>query len=120
MSKGNNGQAIRERRKQLGLSGPELAALIGVDTSTISRYEKGEMGIRRDRLIPLANALGMNVSDLVDLAEFTPPEPDDYERLCTSLRSLGVIRPDGSVSFERFAQVELLLKTIESFNGDAV
>ncbi|MEY0874462.1 helix-turn-helix domain-containing protein, partial [Providencia manganoxydans] len=36
------GREIRKRRKHLGLSGIELANLVGVSQQQISRYERGE------------------------------------------------------------------------------
>ncbi|GHU77870.1 hypothetical protein AGMMS49992_27010 [Clostridia bacterium] len=105
-----NGHAIHERRTQLKLSCRELGDRIGVDASTISRYESGEMKISYERLILLANALDMKVADFMDWSEYQPPEPDDMERLCASLRKLGVIRSDGTVFFERLAQIERLMK----------
>ncbi|EMI5492701.1 helix-turn-helix transcriptional regulator [Providencia stuartii] len=51
------GKEIRRRRKKLGLSGIELADLIGVSQQQISRYERGECNITLGNLLNLAKAL---------------------------------------------------------------
>ncbi|MEX0423684.1 helix-turn-helix transcriptional regulator [Providencia rettgeri] len=51
------GREIRKRRKHLGLSGIELANLVGVSQQQISRYERGECNINIESLHTLANAL---------------------------------------------------------------
>ncbi|MEX9868309.1 helix-turn-helix domain-containing protein [Providencia huaxiensis] len=51
------GREIRKRRKHLGLSGIELANLVGVSQQQISRYERGECNINIENLHVLANAL---------------------------------------------------------------
>lgn len=35
------GKEIRKRRKELGLSGAELAGLVGISQQQVSRYERG-------------------------------------------------------------------------------
>ncbi|MEY0963141.1 helix-turn-helix domain-containing protein [Providencia alcalifaciens] len=51
------GKEIRKRRKHLGLSGFELANLVGVSQQQISRYERGGCNINIENLHVLANAL---------------------------------------------------------------
>lgn len=51
------GKEIRKRRKELGLSGAELAGLVGISQQQVSRYERGECNITLDNLISLAKAL---------------------------------------------------------------
>ncbi|HGN1704472.1 TPA: helix-turn-helix domain-containing protein [Providencia rettgeri] len=51
------GREIRKRRKYLGLSGIELANLVGVSQQQISRYERGECNINIENLHILASAL---------------------------------------------------------------
>jgi transcriptional regulator with XRE-family HTH domain len=89
-----------------------------VSAATISRYESGEITVGLERVTPLANALEMSVNELMGWPEYTPPEPDDYDRLCDALRKLGVIRVDGSVDFERFADVERRLKARDRLVGE--
>lgn len=55
------GKEIRKRRKKLGLSGVELADLVGVSQQQISRYERGECNITIDNLFNLARALELDL-----------------------------------------------------------
>ena len=55
------GREIRKRRKNLGLSGIELANIVGVSQQQISRYERGECNINIENLHVLADALETNL-----------------------------------------------------------
>ncbi|MCW2257476.1 transcriptional regulator with XRE-family HTH domain [Providencia alcalifaciens] len=55
------GKEIRKRRKNLGLSGMELADLIGISQQQISRYERGECNITLENLFSLAIALEVSL-----------------------------------------------------------
>ncbi len=49
---------LRQLRRRLGLSQAKLAALIGVTSNTVARWERGELGMKRTtaRLIQLVTA----------------------------------------------------------------
>jgi repressor LexA len=52
------GKRIKTRRKALGYSAEDLAAIIGVSPATIYRYESADiMNMRSDKLNPIAKAL---------------------------------------------------------------
>ncbi len=54
----NIGQRIKQRRKELKMSGKELANLLGKNRSTVFRYENGEIeNLPLDVLEPIAKAL---------------------------------------------------------------
>ena len=53
MGQGNFGQALRRRREALGLNQHEMAAIIGVDATTISRYEKFSNAPSGSRTVPI-------------------------------------------------------------------
>lgn len=55
------GKEIRKRRKNLGLSGMELADLIGISQQQVSRYERGECNITLENLFSLAKALEVSL-----------------------------------------------------------
>jgi transcriptional regulator with XRE-family HTH domain len=56
----------RQRREALGLSLAELGGLVGVDASTLYRWEVGEREPRTiDKLRDWARVLGVDVNDLV-------------------------------------------------------
>ena len=77
---------IRARRKELGLSAEEVAALIGVSPSTVYRYESSEienMGI--DKLEPIAKALQTTSAYLMGWADASSSSHDDFLQTVGSL-----------------------------------
>lgn len=58
------GLAIRAARLEKGLSLRELAARTGLPFSTLSKLENGKMGMTYDRLVLLAQALGVEIGKL--------------------------------------------------------
>lgn len=61
------GNRIRTLREEQGLTQGQLAAMIGNDTKQyISALEKGDKNVTIDVLCRIAEALGANVSDLID------------------------------------------------------
>ena len=77
---------IRERRKQLGLSAEDVAALIGVSPSTVYRYESSEienMGI--DKLEPIAKALQTTSAFLMGWAEFPGMPRNEFQQKMDAL-----------------------------------
>lgn len=77
---------IRERRKQLGLSAEDVAALIGVSPSTVYRYESSEienMGI--DKLEPIAKALQTTSAFLMGWAESPAMPRNEFQQKMDAL-----------------------------------
>jgi transcriptional regulator with XRE-family HTH domain len=61
------GQKIKERREELGLSQPELGVLLGgKDKQTVSRYEIEGANPTIYNFIKLAEALDLDIRDLLD------------------------------------------------------
>ncbi|HEX7945786.1 MAG TPA: helix-turn-helix domain-containing protein [Phenylobacterium sp.] len=59
------GAAIRLRRKQLRISQELLAERCGVSFQQVQKYENGANRVSFSRLVLIAHALGLRVSDLV-------------------------------------------------------
>ena len=59
-------ERLRELRKLRALSQDELAEAAGIGRATISRIERQETGAHGRTLRKLANALGVDVSELVE------------------------------------------------------
>ena len=59
------GAAVRLRRKQLKISQEVLAERCGVSFQQVQKYENGANRVSFSRLVQIAHALGMRVSDLV-------------------------------------------------------
>lgn len=58
---------IKKRRLELDLTQDQLANMIGVSSSTITRYETGEIvNIRRDKIEKLAHALKITPSEILN------------------------------------------------------
>ena len=68
------GQLIAARRKELGLSQTQLAELLHVTDKAVSRWETGRGLPAIDSLEPLAQALGLTVSELLSGRRLTPEE----------------------------------------------
>lgn len=59
------GQALRTARAEQGLSLRALAARTGLPFSTLSKLENGKMAMTYDKLVVLAQGLGVDLSSLV-------------------------------------------------------
>jgi len=62
-------RAIRQARLEQGLSLRALAVRAGLPYSTLSKLENGKMGLTYDKLIRLAQALNVDLKDIVAEAE---------------------------------------------------
>jgi transcriptional regulator with XRE-family HTH domain len=63
------GLAVRERREQRRLSQASLASALGVASQRIGALERGQLNLRYELLVALADALGVQVGELVSRAE---------------------------------------------------
>ena len=61
----NIGERIRGYRLAAGLSQGELAQLVGVTRAVVTAWESGKACPKLDKLYPLANALKVDLYDLV-------------------------------------------------------
>jgi Fic family protein/DNA-binding XRE family transcriptional regulator len=59
------GNVIKNRRQELGLTIKELAQLVKVDSSLLSRIEKGERSSTKVHLLPIAEALNLPYADVL-------------------------------------------------------
>ena len=65
---------IRQRRLAKGLTMKELGKLVGVNGSTVSRWESGDLAtMKQTKIKKLADALGLSPIDLL------PPFPSEAE-----------------------------------------
>lgn len=69
------GERISYFRRKRGLMQKELAKLVGVSAQTISVWEKGVISPSSAKFEKIAEALGITVTELLDLAEDTKKEP---------------------------------------------
>lgn len=72
-----DGSKIKRLREQQGLTQLYLATAVEVTTDTISRWEnKRYPSIKRENGIKLAEALGVELEELLDVEEVTPEESE--------------------------------------------
>ena len=74
MNTEKTGQLIAERRRELGLSQTELAEQLHVTDKAVSRWETGRGMPAVDSLEPLAEVLGLSVSELLSGKRLTAEE----------------------------------------------
>jgi len=60
------GKRIREERLKLNLTQEKLAEDISISTAYLGQIERGERSITLDKLVPLANRLGVTVDFLLE------------------------------------------------------
>ena len=70
------GEAIRDQRKEQGLSQKQLAEQAGLPQNIISRIETGKEGTRVDRLLRVMAHLGMQFVIIKQTDGLTMPEDD--------------------------------------------
>lgn len=57
---------IRRYRKERNLKQSELASIVGVSRTAVTKWESGEVNPRSDRLLKIADALRCSVDDLLN------------------------------------------------------
>ena len=65
MSENSIGMAVRNRRKELGITQPHLAELAQVSTNTLYKLERGQGNPTLEILNKLAEVLGMELKLVV-------------------------------------------------------
>lgn len=69
-------ERISARRKELGLTLDEVAAFVGVNKGTVSRWESGEIdNMRRDKIAKLADVLKVSPLFIMGIQDTTPAAP---------------------------------------------
>lgn len=69
------GKRIREERLRLNLTQEKLSEDINISTAYLGQIERGERNVTLDKLIPLANRLGVTVDFL--LSDYITSVDDD-------------------------------------------
>ena len=92
------GKRIREERLRLNLTQEKLAEDIGISTAYLGQIERGERSVTLDKLIPLANRLGVTVDFL--LADYMVLVGDDMSlnRLNQLLQGKTVAEKESAVN----------------------
>lgn len=68
-------EIIKERREELGLSLEQVATVVGVNNSTVSRWETGNIdNMKRDKIVKLADCLKISPAVIMGW-EIKAPDP---------------------------------------------
>ena len=103
------GARLKELRNRRGLSQVELAEIVGMDQSLLSRYERGELRLHGALLVSLAKTLKTTTDELLGIKDL---KPDGLLKDRRFLRRIHLI--DGLSKRKKQA----LLTTIDSFLKD--
>ena len=79
---------VRQARKRADFTLEELAQKIGVETTTLSRYERGLRAFNLEMLERVAKALGVPIRSLIDDVKPSGKPVTDEEDLLTAYRTL--------------------------------
>lgn len=117
------GRAIRQRRQELRLSLAELAARLGVATSTLSKLENGLLPITFQRLDSISRALSVETAELLAddpheqaraLADQPPtPPPQKFGARRSVTRADHAVPVEGGVYTLYFHGTDLLEKRVQ-------
>lgn len=69
------GKRIRSERMKLNLTQEKLAEDAGISTAYLGQIERGERNVTLDKLLPIANRLGVTVDFL--LSDYLPAKDDN-------------------------------------------
>jgi transcriptional regulator with XRE-family HTH domain len=118
------GDCLRGVRRRLGLTLAQVAAQTGLSVSTLSKVENDQASLTYDKLLVLAEGLGVDIvelfsanpqADVMGRLFFNPPEQAstiqtgnyDYHYLCTELAGKKMVP----------ITAELKSRTLEEFGG---
>ena len=110
----NIGLRIKQRRKELGMSGEELAKRLGKNRSTVFRYENGEIeNLPLDVLEPIAKALQTTPQYLMGWEEVQKNNDiiaDIVVKLRTDNEFLELVKTLNNLDKEKIQGVKQMLK----------
>ena len=116
------GRAIRNRRKELGLSLEQLAAELGVAMSTVSKLENGLVAITFERLDAISKILKVDMAALLSdqtkgsataPANTAPPVRKNFGTRRSITRSDAAVPVEGGVYTLSFHATDLLDKRVQ-------
>lgn len=106
------GQRIKQRRKELSMSADELGSRLGVNRSTIFRYENGSIEkLPIDILKPIAQALHTTPQHLMGWEEKKQPAESEL-----SIKKREFIKRVEGMSDAQLERLEQILALVEQTN----
>ena len=84
------GEYLRLRREELSLPLRKVASYLDIDTSTLSKVERGERPASTDYLKPLAEILKLDLKDIqtIYIAEKITKDIEGFEHLNEGLKAV--------------------------------
>lgn len=86
------GQRIKQKRKQLKISGVEMGRKLGISQQHYSRLENGHIKITVDQLITIALILGVSPQSLLIHSEIMSPMINTWAKTALSSSDIVVSR----------------------------
>lgn len=82
-------EIIKERRESLGYSLNELAEKIGVNRSTVMRWENGDIeNMKRDKIVSLSEALKISPAVIMGWEDIEEPEVAKVDVFINELKDI--------------------------------
>lgn len=77
------GSVIKKKRKEIGMTGSDLASKLNISQQQVSRYERGSCRLTMDMMFDIAMALDMSFEKLIKcvIADLEMSDSDDAEFL---------------------------------------
>ena len=105
------GTRIRNLRKAMGMTQNELASKVGVSTSSIGMYERGERSVDIEMLVKIGRVFSVSTDSLLGLEEISAEPTDILSEMHDKILNSTVITYKGiMLSVENR---EKLLSTLE-------
>ncbi|MBG2876564.1 helix-turn-helix transcriptional regulator [Proteus alimentorum] len=86
------GQRIKQKRKQLKITGIEMGRRLGISQQHYSRLENGHLKITVDQLIAIALILGISPQSLLVTPEIMSPMLNAWTEIGLSSNEIFVLR----------------------------
>ncbi|MBG3130707.1 helix-turn-helix transcriptional regulator [Proteus mirabilis] len=86
------GQRIKQKRKQLKITGIEMGRRLGISQQHYSRLENGHLKITVDQLIAIALILGISPQSLLVTPEIMSPMLNAWNETALSSNEIFVLR----------------------------
>lgn len=106
-------QVIRSVRESKNLSAEQLALALGVETSTVTRVERGERRLSTTLLEQIADQFGMAVTDLYAVVERRVVDQNGREQVASEKFDATMLKLRAILKDCDSAQLDLVLGVVE-------
>lgn len=107
-------QVIRSVRESKNLSAEQLALALGVETSTITRVERGERRLSTLLLEQIAKQFGVGVTDLYAIVERRVVEQSGREQVASENFDATMLKLRAILSDCDSSQLDLVFRVVET------